>query len=303
MGPAGVQGGAPGDCAGLARGAGGARSSAGEIVARLAAISGGHAAAGPVEAGRLDEHAVSSSRPSTSSAAGSATQPKFPRPSELLFLLREHARTGDDRPAAMVLQTLRAMAMGGMRDHIGGGFHRYSVDGSWRVPHFEKMLYDQAQLVLAYLEGVAGRGRPVLRADCRGHAAVRRARDDRRSGRVLLGRGRRQRAARDGGRAGRTEDGRRLLPVDDRRGAAPAGRSERGLRAPLRPRAGRQRPIRSARRVLRQEHPLHRQVDCRHRAGAGDGAWRGSHATDPVARGAVQGARRAAAAASATTRC
>ncbi len=44
------------------------------------------------------------------------------------------------------------MALGGMYDHIGGGFHRYSVDGSWRVPHFEKMLYDQAQLVLAYLE-------------------------------------------------------------------------------------------------------------------------------------------------------
>ena len=52
----------------------------------------------------------------------------------------------------MVVQTLRAMALGGMRDHIGGGFHRYSVDGNWRVPHFEKMLYDQAQLVLACLE-------------------------------------------------------------------------------------------------------------------------------------------------------
>ncbi len=52
----------------------------------------------------------------------------------------------------MVVQTLRAMALGGMRDHIGGGFHRYSVDGDWRVPHFEKMLYDQAQIVLACLE-------------------------------------------------------------------------------------------------------------------------------------------------------
>jgi uncharacterized protein YyaL (SSP411 family) len=52
----------------------------------------------------------------------------------------------------MVLLTLRAMALGGMRDHVGGGFHRYSVDGEWRVPHFEKMLYDQAQLVLAYVE-------------------------------------------------------------------------------------------------------------------------------------------------------
>jgi uncharacterized protein YyaL (SSP411 family) len=79
--------------------------------------------------------------------------PKFPRPSELLFLLREHARTGDADAARMVRATLQAMALGGMRDHVGGGFHRYSVDAGWRVPHFEKMLYDQAQLVLAYVEG------------------------------------------------------------------------------------------------------------------------------------------------------
>jgi uncharacterized protein YyaL (SSP411 family) len=78
--------------------------------------------------------------------------PKFPRPSELLFLLREHRRTHAEEPKEMVLTTLRAMALGGMRDHLGGGFHRYSVDADWRVPHFEKMLYDQAQLVLAYLE-------------------------------------------------------------------------------------------------------------------------------------------------------
>ena len=83
---------------------------------------------------------------------GFGTAPKFPRPSELLFLLREHARTGASEPRDMVLVTLRAMALGGMRDHLGGGFHRYSVDADWRVPHFEKMLYDQAQLVLAYVE-------------------------------------------------------------------------------------------------------------------------------------------------------
>ena len=83
---------------------------------------------------------------------GFGDAPKFPRPSELLFLLREYARAGDEEAREMVLITLRAMALGGMRDHIGGGFHRYSVDGEWRVPHFEKMLYDQAQLVLAYLE-------------------------------------------------------------------------------------------------------------------------------------------------------
>ena len=55
------------------------------------------------------------------------------------------------------------MALGGMRDHIGGGFHRYSVDAEWRVPHFEKMLYDQAQLVLAYLEAAQASGDRVLR--------------------------------------------------------------------------------------------------------------------------------------------
>ncbi|MEE2638229.1 MAG: thioredoxin domain-containing protein [Acidobacteriota bacterium] len=85
-------------------------------------------------------------------AGGFGDAPKFPRPAELLFLLREHARTGDVEARHMVLETLRAMALGGMRDHVGGGFHRYSVDAAWRVPHFEKMLYDQAQLVLAFLE-------------------------------------------------------------------------------------------------------------------------------------------------------
>jgi uncharacterized protein YyaL (SSP411 family) len=83
---------------------------------------------------------------------GFGSAPKFPRPSELLFLLREHARTGKIEPRDMALVTMRAMARGGMRDHLGGGFHRYSVDADWRVPHFEKMLYDQAQLVLAYVE-------------------------------------------------------------------------------------------------------------------------------------------------------
>ena len=89
---------------------------------------------------------------------GFGESPKFPRPSELLFLLREHARTGAQPPLLMAAETLRAMALGGMRDHIGGGFHRYSVDAEWRVPHFEKMLYDQAQLVLAYLEAAQATG-------------------------------------------------------------------------------------------------------------------------------------------------
>src|SRR5512133_744199 len=94
---------------------------------------------------------------------GFGNAPKFPRPSELLLLLREHARrvaggSGPQAPLLMASETLRAMARGGMRDHIGGGFHRYSVDAEWRVPHFEKMLYDQAQLVLAYLEAFQATG-------------------------------------------------------------------------------------------------------------------------------------------------
>jgi uncharacterized protein len=87
-----------------------------------------------------------------SSFGGFGDGAKFPRPSELIFLLRENARTGQDAPAEMALFTLRAIALGGLRDHVGGGFFRYATDRAWRVPHFEKMLYDQAQLVLAFLE-------------------------------------------------------------------------------------------------------------------------------------------------------
>jgi uncharacterized protein YyaL (SSP411 family) len=84
--------------------------------------------------------------------AGFGGAPKFPRPVVLNFLLRYYSRTGADSALQMTLATLRAMAKGGMNDQIGGGFHRYSVDGQWRIPHFEKMLYDQAQLVNSYLE-------------------------------------------------------------------------------------------------------------------------------------------------------
>jgi uncharacterized protein YyaL (SSP411 family) len=84
--------------------------------------------------------------------------PKFPRPAELLFLLGEFGRRGDRTARDLALATLRAMAEGGLRDQIGGGFHRYAVDAGWRVPHFEKMLYDQAQLAIAYLEAFQASG-------------------------------------------------------------------------------------------------------------------------------------------------
>jgi uncharacterized protein YyaL (SSP411 family) len=83
---------------------------------------------------------------------GFGSAPKFPRPAVFHFLLRYWARTGSTSALDMTVFTLRKMAAGGMHDHLGGGFHRYSVDERWHVPHFEKMLYDQAQLVLAYTE-------------------------------------------------------------------------------------------------------------------------------------------------------
>ena len=77
--------------------------------------------------------------------------PKFPPAMSLEFLLRFHHRTGDERALQIVTNTLEKMAGGGIYDQLGGGFHRYSVDAVWLVPHFEKMLYDNAQLVRVYL--------------------------------------------------------------------------------------------------------------------------------------------------------
>jgi uncharacterized protein YyaL (SSP411 family) len=82
---------------------------------------------------------------------GFGSAPKFPQPMNLEFLLRAYARTGDADALHWATFTLRKMARGGMYDQLGGGFHRYSVDAVWLVPHFEKMLYDNAQLSHLYL--------------------------------------------------------------------------------------------------------------------------------------------------------
>ncbi len=89
---------------------------------------------------------------------GFGQAPKFPPATGLSFLLRRHHRTGDAQMLTMVTKTLDAMAAGGMYDHIGGGFARYSTDERWLVPHFEKMLYDNALLARTYVEAyqVAG---------------------------------------------------------------------------------------------------------------------------------------------------
>jgi uncharacterized protein len=87
-----------------------------------------------------------------STNAGFGSAPKFPRPTGFSFLLRYYNRTGEQKALDMTLETLKKMANGGIYDTIGGGFHRYSTDARWHVPHFEKMLYDQAQLSISYLE-------------------------------------------------------------------------------------------------------------------------------------------------------
>ncbi len=93
---------------------------------------------------------VASTYDATNGGFGGA--PKFPRPVALCFLLRYYARTGQREALDMTLNTLHAMERGGIHDQLGGGFHRYSTGATWRVPHFEKMLYDQAQLAIVYTE-------------------------------------------------------------------------------------------------------------------------------------------------------
>ncbi len=82
--------------------------------------------------------------------AGFGGEPKFPPHTALRLLLRRHRTTGDEQALQMALETLDAMARGGLHDHVGGGFHRYCIDAWWLVPHFEKMLYDNGQLARTY---------------------------------------------------------------------------------------------------------------------------------------------------------
>ena len=89
--------------------------------------------------------------------------PKFPTPAKLAFVQQKLERTPDEDVAAFLDLTLMQMACGGIRDHIGGGFHRYSVDRKWSVPHFEKMLYDQAQLADIYVQAYQTTKQPLYK--------------------------------------------------------------------------------------------------------------------------------------------
>jgi uncharacterized protein YyaL (SSP411 family) len=94
---------------------------------------------------------------------GFGSEPKFPTPHNLLFLLRYWKRTGDKYALKMVETTLDQMRQGGIYDHIGFGFHRYSTDNKWILPHFEKMLYDQALLIMAYAEAYQATKKQVFK--------------------------------------------------------------------------------------------------------------------------------------------
>ncbi len=128
----------------------------GQIVAALRESQSVGAGEGKIDAAVLEAAYKQLDRSYDPKEGGFGNAPKFPRPVTLNFLTRFYARdpkSGADKQALeMALFTLRKMAAGGMHDHIGGGFHRYSVDRYWHVPHFEKMLYDQAQLAVAYLD-------------------------------------------------------------------------------------------------------------------------------------------------------
>lgn len=108
---------------------------------------------GKVDQAVLDSAYYQFRRSYDSKLGGFGGAPKFPRAVAYNFLFRYAHSTRTEEAAEMVLFTLREMAKGGMNDQLGGGFHRYSVDARWFVPHFEKMLYDQAQLAVSYLEG------------------------------------------------------------------------------------------------------------------------------------------------------
>ena len=137
-------------------------------------------------------------------------------PHQLLFLLRYAQRTGDGAARQMAERTLEQMYRGGLFDHIGGGFARYSTDETWLVPHFEKMLYDNALLALAYTEAYQQTGREIYRnVACRTiHYVLRELADP--AGGFVCG----QDADSDGG-GGQIL---RFHPGGDRAGAGPPGR-------------------------------------------------------------------------------
>ena len=134
-------------------------SSGESILQALRSASENRAGASPLEESILRRTYEELSTQFDEQNGGFGSAPKFPSPHNLLFLLRYRLRSGEQRALEMVEKTLTEMRRGGIYDHIGYGFHRYSTDARWRVPHFEKMLYDQAMLSLAYVETYQATGK------------------------------------------------------------------------------------------------------------------------------------------------
>jgi uncharacterized protein len=137
--------------------------SAAQLVGQLAAQSRTPASSGAPVPAMLDEAVGSIERTFDATNGGWGGAPKFPQPMTIEFLLRRSA-DNDSRALPMVRRTLDKMADGGLRDQLGGGFHRYATDGIWLVPHFEQMLYDNAQLARVYLHAWALTGEDRYRA-------------------------------------------------------------------------------------------------------------------------------------------
>ena len=136
---------------------------AGQITEALRAAAARPPALGDPDAGALTDAVAGLRAQHDPEWGGFGGAPKFPPGPVIGFLLREHTRSGSQVALEMASRTLDGMALGGMHDVLGGGFHRYSVDGHWLVPHFEKMLYDNALLAVAYLEGWAVTGNAAYR--------------------------------------------------------------------------------------------------------------------------------------------
>ena len=135
------------------------RTTGGQVLALLEKMSGGGGDAQPT-AELADACAAYLERQHDDTCGGFGGAPKFPSPANLTFLLGRWARGagGAETARRMVLAQLEAMRANGLHDHLGGGFHRYATDRQWRIPHFEKMLYDQALLADAYLDGYRASG-------------------------------------------------------------------------------------------------------------------------------------------------
>ncbi len=148
-----------------------------QIAGELRSMASGLTAGGPALAPELCDHAVAGVLGDEDVARGGfGGAPKFPPSALLEALLRSYERTGDERVLGTAERTFIAMARGGIYDQLAGGFARYSVDASWVVPHFEKMLYDNALLLRAYAHWSRRTGNPLGAQGGQGDGSVHRGR-------------------------------------------------------------------------------------------------------------------------------